>query len=501
MGLPWIAATERHDQVTGALDDGALLVAGTAWLFSRADMDGRLDVLVVDEAGQYSLADPIASGTAARNLILVGDPRQLPQVAQGAHPPGVAVSALEQVLQGRATMPPDRGLFLPVTRRLHPDIAAFISEVAYEGRLEAAAHCARRRVEGVWPWSEARLCCVPTPHEGNGRTSPEEAAAVAAIVRDLLGGRVRDERGRTRQITLDDILVVAPFNAHVQRLLGALQVQVVVIGPAPGAGYPSRRSRGRRSGMVLEMAQCVTVSRLGAVPPRAAVRHPPGGGVEGVGAVVVGKGPHDRVAVSVSPQRAQGDGHQSPADPPSPPLRVHGDGIELSGGAIRGVSGGPNPRESRDASLGCRHPPTVRGREGEVAHPAPHQGRVRPPLGQEAHEAEIPGGDIDLRDAPGVRRPRRADPEVGQRHSRHPLLRSQAPGRRDRDGTALALIRHPRAYGWSPCAKGPAAIGGSARRRAPHPGPGARQPVALLAAVCPTSASAADGRPATAHAT
>jgi predicted RecB family nuclease len=222
VALPWVVQARDNRAVVHALNGGARLVAGTAWLFAREEMDSRLDVLVVDEAGQYSLADAVASGTAARNLILVGDPQQLRQVVQGSHPPGVAVSALEHVLAGRATMPPERGLFLPVTRRLHPDIAAFISAIAYEGRLDAAPACGERRMEGPPPWGTAHLCYIPVHHEGNRRTSDEEVAAVVRAVDELLRCRFRDEAGHERPLGVDDILVVAPFNAHVQRLMAAL---------------------------------------------------------------------------------------------------------------------------------------------------------------------------------------------------------------------------------------------------------------------------------------
>ena len=62
------------------------LLAGTAWLFSRYELDRSLDYLVIDEAGQVSLADALAMATSARNLILLGDPLQLAQVSQGLHP-------------------------------------------------------------------------------------------------------------------------------------------------------------------------------------------------------------------------------------------------------------------------------------------------------------------------------------------------------------------------------------------------------------------------------
>ncbi|WP_290895172.1 hypothetical protein [Hoeflea sp.] len=89
----------------------------------------------VDEAGQVGLANMVAIGRAARNIVLVGDPRQLPQVIQGAHPHPANLSCLDWMLGDHATVPPDRGIFLPVSRRMHPDVCRFISDQVYEGRL------------------------------------------------------------------------------------------------------------------------------------------------------------------------------------------------------------------------------------------------------------------------------------------------------------------------------------------------------------------------------
>src|SRR5207237_7122028 len=100
------------------------LLAGTAWLFSDPNLDTTLDYLFIDEAGQVSLADAVAMSTCARNVVLVGDPQQLGQVLQGSHPDGTDASVLEHLLGGEATVPPDRGLFLERTFRLHPDVSA-----------------------------------------------------------------------------------------------------------------------------------------------------------------------------------------------------------------------------------------------------------------------------------------------------------------------------------------------------------------------------------------
>ncbi len=123
------------------LDTDVRLLAGTAWLFARPELDRKLDYLVIDEAGQVALADALAMGTCAHNLILLGDPLQLAQVSQGTHPPGAGVSVLEHLLGTVPTIPEDRGIFLERTFRMHPDVCQFISEIVYAGRLRSDELC------------------------------------------------------------------------------------------------------------------------------------------------------------------------------------------------------------------------------------------------------------------------------------------------------------------------------------------------------------------------
>src|SRR5207247_1658830 len=133
---PAVTQTRDNAEVLSALTTGgAQVAAGTGWLWARPEMASSVDVLLVDEAGQMSLANALAISHAATSVVLLGDPQQLDQPQRGLHPPGAEVSALGHLLNGHETIPPDRGLFLIETRRLHPDVCAFISELFYEGRL------------------------------------------------------------------------------------------------------------------------------------------------------------------------------------------------------------------------------------------------------------------------------------------------------------------------------------------------------------------------------
>ncbi len=214
-----IVATPDNHRVEGALRDGrANLVAGTAWLFPRKSLDTTLDYLVIDEAGQVPLANALAAATAAHNLILLGDPQQLQQPRLAAHPEASAGSALSHVVGPDPVIDRHRGLFLDQTRRMHPAITRFIAHLAYDGRLAGIAGLERQHVH-VAGADAAGLWYVPVEGAAhNDSASLEEAAAVATLVGVLRQGTWTDAAGVTRPLSLDDILVVAPFNRHVNLL-------------------------------------------------------------------------------------------------------------------------------------------------------------------------------------------------------------------------------------------------------------------------------------------
>jgi uncharacterized protein len=194
------------------LDPAYQLVAGTSWLLSREELDATLDTLIVDEAGQVSLADALASGTCARNLVLLGDPNQLPQVSQGAHPDEARVSVLQHLLGDEATVPAGCGIFLERTRRLRPELCRFTSEAYYEGRLAPWEGCELRSVPG-----EDGLALLLVDHASCGQQSWPEAEAVLAEIERLLGTPYTDGE-LARRLTPGDVLVVAPYNAQVRAL-------------------------------------------------------------------------------------------------------------------------------------------------------------------------------------------------------------------------------------------------------------------------------------------
>ena len=224
---PRVILTGDNVAVFAELEEGCQVAAGTAWLWAREEARDRVDVLFVDEAAQMSLANVLAISHAGPNLVLLGDPQQLDQPTQGTHPDGTGVSALAHLLGERQTVVAEQGLFLEETWRLHPDICAFTSEVFYEQRLSPRFGLERQRVIAEGPVSGTGLRLAPVSHNGNQSSSDEEADIVAALVSNLVDSRSYwvDQHGVEKPITLEDVLIIAPYNAQVfkvqERLPGA----------------------------------------------------------------------------------------------------------------------------------------------------------------------------------------------------------------------------------------------------------------------------------------
>ena len=224
--------TDNADVLDALTDGRAQVGAGTAWLWSREEYAGALDVLFVDEAGQASLANVLAMSQAAKSVVLLGDPQQLQQPQRGTHPEGTDASALQHLLGDHKTIPDDRGIFLAETYRLAPSICQLTSELFYEDRLRSKDGLEKQVLSGAPPYEGNGLWFEPVEHDGNRDSSSEEVAAVEAIVDRLLkkGSRWTDKDGQTKQISAADILVVAPFNRQVNRLQEALESRGIRVG-------------------------------------------------------------------------------------------------------------------------------------------------------------------------------------------------------------------------------------------------------------------------------
>jgi predicted RecB family nuclease len=216
--------SDNNEALQMLVDREADVLGGTAFMWARPDMANAVDVLFVDEAGQVSLANAIAVSAAANSMVLLGDPQQLDQPQQGSHPDGVELSALQHMLGAHSTMPPDRGIFLEETWRLSPAICSFTSEVFYESRLKSRAGLEHQALTGIPEFVGNALRCIDVDHDGRTSASDEEVEVIVALVARLTapGSRWITDKNAEQELTLEDVLIVSPFNAQVSRLVEKL---------------------------------------------------------------------------------------------------------------------------------------------------------------------------------------------------------------------------------------------------------------------------------------
>ena len=200
------------------------LVGGTSWFFSAVDAVDKFDYLFIEEAGQFALANAIASQSSAKNLVLLGDQMQLEQPIQGTHPDEIAESALGHYLKDIAAVTPDKGIFLGQSRRMHQDVCSFISEMVYESQLESHEDTLFNKIEitdSKHIKKQTGLIFVPVQHEGNSQGSDEEIEVIQQIVKELSRAKIF-RKNVTENFSLKNCLFVAPYNLQVGKIKSAL---------------------------------------------------------------------------------------------------------------------------------------------------------------------------------------------------------------------------------------------------------------------------------------
>ena len=215
---------EKH-YIDGLKENKILLYAGTKYHLSNWYYQNKLDYLFCDEASQISVADLVALGGIAKNIVLVGDQQQLGQPLQGNHPNESGDSVLDYLLQGKDTISEDKGVFLNKTFRLHPNINSFTSDNFYEGRLLINKENSNRAIEYKSDSiiKSEGIHTILMKHEDRSQTSIEEFEIIEKLMKQLIGCNFTDFDKSERKLTINDILIVSPFNAQVNFLKARLQ--------------------------------------------------------------------------------------------------------------------------------------------------------------------------------------------------------------------------------------------------------------------------------------
>jgi uncharacterized protein len=215
----WLTPTTNKVVGSWRAGNSGYVFGGTSWSFCAKEMfEDQFDYIFIDEAAQFSLVDAIAVSANTKNLVLLGDPRQLTQVVQAIHPGGVDNSALGHYMGDAAILDSSSGYFLDVTRRMHPAINAPVSNLSYQNKLHSHPDTSAHVVDGVEPG----LVVVPVEHRANVSSSIEEAKVVLEIAKEQVA-----------KLGASEVLIVAPYNAQVdliRQLLDKAGLNEVALG-------------------------------------------------------------------------------------------------------------------------------------------------------------------------------------------------------------------------------------------------------------------------------
>jgi predicted RecB family nuclease len=223
----------KSNEIPGAEPSslGGYVLGATAWGFAREDVMDQFDYLFIDEAGQVSLANFVAVSRCAKNLVLLGDQRQLEQPTQGSHPGESSESCLTYLIQEHATIPPSLGVFLDKTFRMRPSVCKFVSDSFYESRLRSDESSLKRELivpSGLKYVTQSEgLLFIPETRGENSQSNPEEVETISKIIEELKACQFKNEK-ESRAIKNEDILVVAPYNLQGNLLKAKLPSGVVI---------------------------------------------------------------------------------------------------------------------------------------------------------------------------------------------------------------------------------------------------------------------------------
>jgi len=198
------------------LPDRGCVVAGTCFQLAKLHESFQCHYAVFDEAGQLPIPHAVPGLLRAQRWLFFGDHQQLPPVVTTAAKDALAAMSVFELLHQHYG-----GALLDTTYRMNDGVCRLVGDTYYEGRLQPAAAAATRRLsfapggrldEVLDP--EHPVVWLRLDHQQPGQRAPEEAAAVADLVEDLV---------RQHRVPTAEIAVIAPFRAQVRLLRSAIQ--------------------------------------------------------------------------------------------------------------------------------------------------------------------------------------------------------------------------------------------------------------------------------------
>ncbi|MFN8612103.1 MAG: DEAD/DEAH box helicase [Vulcanimicrobiota bacterium] len=212
------AARQRlNDGQQQAVDDCQILLTTLANSYvSPLLKDQQFDTVVVEEAGMALLPTIyLAAGRARQQVVLVGDPQQLPSILASRDP--FAQQAMGRNIFAVLGDRPER-LMLNVQYRMHAKIGQLVSQLFYAGELRHQPPARAEAIAACAPFAGEALVVVDLT--GEARTEPGDFSRYnpASAARAVQLARQAAELDHS-------VAIIAPYRKQVQRIQELLAQQ------------------------------------------------------------------------------------------------------------------------------------------------------------------------------------------------------------------------------------------------------------------------------------
>lgn len=207
------------------------ITIGTTFFIGKEKYTQAFDYVIVEEAGQLSLVDTLVVSGSGKNMIMVGDQNQLKSPIKRKSHNGAEISGLEYYVPEQ-TVPESKGVFIGITRRMHPDVCRFVSTLFYESKLKSFQGLEQRRIVSTHAdalFVGSGLRHVPVVHQSSRSSKAEEEVEKLRIILKQIfdpqySYEFEDESG-SRAIMPKDIMIITPFNNQ-RKLIGEMLKQM-----------------------------------------------------------------------------------------------------------------------------------------------------------------------------------------------------------------------------------------------------------------------------------
>jgi len=194
------ATLKQAKKLSYSIITGPAGAGKTALAAERAEQDPH--TVVIDDAHQVSILEALRIAGDAEHVLAVGDPARATPIAPRALPSDLVNGPLLSWLVGDSGATIREATALTATRRFHPELAAALTDYLYPDVTATEPSGDELR---LLPDGNTGVQVRTVSHRGNRDTAPEEASAIAELLKQLFA---------VSPLAESDVLVTAVYDSQ-----------------------------------------------------------------------------------------------------------------------------------------------------------------------------------------------------------------------------------------------------------------------------------------------